>query len=147
MQQLRQPFVCLPLFPDIPRREQPAPDDEQPHQGDWYEDLPAQTHDLVIPEPWESGANPDEHGHHDESLDTQPDPARNEVQCGNGREPTTRNIRTATMDTSHMLAYSARKKMAKPMPEYSTMWPATISASLSTTSMGWRLVSATLEIR
>ena len=54
---------------------------------------------------------------------------------------------TPRIETSHMLAYSARKKIAKPMPEYSTMWPATISASPSTTSNGWRLVSATAEIR
>ena len=58
-----------------------------------------------------------------------------------------RNMITARIDTSHMAAYSARKKVAKPMPEYSTMWPATISASPSTTSNGWRLVSATPEIR
>ena len=32
-----------------------------------------------------------------------------------------KNMMTAKMDTSHMLAYSAKKKMAKPIPEYSTM--------------------------
>ncbi len=46
-----------------------------------------------------------------------------------------------------MLAYSARKNIANAMPEYSTMWPATISDSPSTTSNGARLVSATPEIR
>ncbi|MNW04301.1 hypothetical protein D3C71_2003690 [compost metagenome] len=70
----------------------------------------------------------------------------NDRKSNGGSQPP-RNISTARIDTSHMLAYSARKKTAKPMPEYSTMWPATISASPSTTSKGWRLVSATPEIR
>ena len=39
--------------------------------------------------------------------------------------------------------YSARKNSANVIPEYSTMWPATISDSPSTTSNGARLVSAT----
>ena len=42
-----------------------------------------------------------------------------------------------------MLAYSARKNSANAAPEYSTMCPATISDSPSTTSNGARLVSAT----
>ena len=58
-----------------------------------------------------------------------------------------RNITTARMETSHMLAYSARKNMAKDMPEYSIMWPATISDSPSTTSKGWRFVSARPEMK
>src|SRR5437763_16751581 len=53
-----------------------------------------------------------------------------------------RNMVEPIADTRMMLAYSARKNMAKDMPEYSTMWPATISDSPSTTSNGWRLVSA-----
>jgi hypothetical protein len=46
-----------------------------------------------------------------------------------------------------MLAYSARKNIAKDMPEYSIMCPATISDSPSTTSKGWRLVSARPEMK
>ena len=46
-----------------------------------------------------------------------------------------------------MLAYSARKKMAKAEPEYSTWKPATISDSPSATSNGARLVSATPEMK
>src|SRR3970282_2934141 len=46
-----------------------------------------------------------------------------------------------------MLAYSARKNSAKADPEYSTMCPATISDSPSTTSNGARLVSATPEMK
>src|SRR5690606_5277250 len=44
-----------------------------------------------------------------------------------------------------MFAYSARKNSANAPPEYSTMCPATISDSPSTTSNGARLVSATPE--
>ena len=51
----------------------------------------------------------------------------------------------ATADNKIMFAYSAKKKIAKLIPEYSTIWPATISDSPSTTSNGWRFVSATLE--
>src|SRR4051812_4287915 len=63
-----------------------------------------------------------------------------------GNQPP-RNMTTARIETSHMLAYSARKNMAKLMPEYSIMWPATISDSPSTTSNGWRLVSARPEMK
>src|SRR6476659_4037120 len=49
--------------------------------------------------------------------------------------------------TSSMLAYSARKNSANCEPEYSTMWPATISDSPSTTSNGARLVSATPDTK
>src|SRR6476659_7845829 len=49
--------------------------------------------------------------------------------------------------TRIMLAYSARKNSANCDPEYSTMCPATISDSPSTTSNGARLVSATPEMK
>jgi hypothetical protein len=69
-----------------------------------------------------------------------------------GRKPTgdsqpPRNRIEVSVATRIMLAYSARKNSAKAMPEYSTMWPATISDSPSTTSKGARLVSATPEIK
>src|ERR1700754_2258664 len=67
------------------------------------------------------------------------------MSMGGSQPP--RNISTARIETSHMLAYSARKNIAKLMPEYSTMWPATISDSPSTTSKGWRLVSARPEMK
>src|SRR5690606_821087 len=57
-----------------------------------------------------------------------------------------RNMMEAIADSRIMLAYSPRKKSAKPIPEYSTMWPATISDSPSTTSNGWRAVSATIQM-
>src|SRR6478736_3600795 len=69
----------------------------------------------------------------------------NAASMGGSQPP--RNMVTARMATSHMLAYSARKNMAKLMPEYSIMWPATISDSPSTTSKGWRLVSARPEMQ
>ena len=47
-----------------------------------------------------------------------------------------KNMMAASADTRIMLAYSARKNTAKLMPAYSTMWPATISDSPSTTSNG-----------
>src|SRR3546814_4271416 len=49
--------------------------------------------------------------------------------------------------TRIMFAYSARKNSANAAPEYSTMWPATISDSPSTTSNGARLVSATPDTK
>jgi hypothetical protein len=58
-----------------------------------------------------------------------------------------RNRTEVSVATRIMLAYSARKNMAKAMPENSTMWPATISDSPSTTSKGARLVSATPEMK
>src|SRR5664280_2080968 len=57
-----------------------------------------------------------------------------------------RNITEASAETRMMFAYSARKNIANAMPEYSTMCPATISDSPSTTSKGARLVSAMPEM-
>ncbi len=59
---------------------------------------------------------------------------KSSLSIGDSQPP--RNRITVRMDTRIMLAYSARKNMAKAMPEYSTMWPATISDSPSTTSNG-----------
>jgi hypothetical protein len=46
-----------------------------------------------------------------------------------------------------MLPYSARKNIAKIIEEYSTLYPATSSASASGKSNGVRLVSATIEMK
>ncbi|MNW70727.1 hypothetical protein D3C74_501610 [compost metagenome] len=64
------------------------------------------------------------------------------MSIGEAQPP--RNMIDAMQDSRIMLAYSPRKNRAKAIPEYSTMWPATISDSPSTTSNGWRLVSATI---
>src|SRR3546814_14572376 len=57
-----------------------------------------------------------------------------------------RNMIDASAESTIMLAYSPRKNRANPMPEYSTIWPATTSDSPSTTSTGSRLAPATAEI-
>src|SRR5688500_886826 len=54
-----------------------------------------------------------------------------------------KNITAVSVLIRIMFMYSARKNSANVIPEYSTMWPATISDSPSTTSKGARLVSAT----
>ena len=53
-------------------------------------------------------------------IASQIQPGINPRKSTGGNQPP-RNMITARMETSHMLAYSARKKTAKPMPEYSTM--------------------------
>src|SRR5664279_4535153 len=73
---------------------------------------------------------------------TQPGVSMPTIENETGAIQPPRNITEASAETSRMLAYSARKNIAKAMPEYSTMWPATISDSPSTTSNGARFVSA-----
>src|SRR4029079_1564141 len=53
-----------------------------------------------------------------------------------------RNRTTATADTRYICAYSARKKIAKRIPEYSVWNPDTSSDSASGRSNGARLHSA-----
>src|SRR5437868_8875312 len=65
----------------------------------------------------------------------------------NGGAQPPRKISAVIVEMTIMLMYSARKNSAKPMPEYSIMCPATISDSPSTTSNGWRFVSATPEMK
>jgi hypothetical protein len=50
-------------------------------------------------------------------------------------------------DINNMLLYSPRKNMAKIIEEYSTLYPATNSASASGKSNGVRLVSASMAIK
>jgi hypothetical protein len=45
-----------------------------------------------------------------------------------------------------MFPYSPKKNNAKPIAEYSTLYPETNSASASGKSKGWRFVSAKAEI-
>src|SRR5688500_4188248 len=58
-----------------------------------------------------------------------------------------KNMTAASVLIRIMFMYSARKNSAKVMPEYSILWPATISDSPSTTSKGARLVSATPDTK
>ncbi len=46
-----------------------------PGDADRDEDLPAQSHDLVVAVAWERGAEPDEAAHEEGDLDEQPPPA------------------------------------------------------------------------
>src|SRR5687767_8534704 len=68
------------LLPDVPGRLDPQPHHHQPHQRDRDEDLPAQTHDLVVAEAREGGTHPEEQRADDEDLDAQPDPAGDPVE-------------------------------------------------------------------
>src|SRR5262245_36672875 len=69
----------------------------------------------------------------------------NALSTGGCQPP--KNMTTVSALISSMFMYSARKNIAKLMPEYSIMWPATISDSPSTTSKGARLVSATPDTK
>src|SRR5215469_7826949 len=66
---------------------------------------------------------------------------------GHGDNQPPRNMIEQSAATRIMFMYSARKKSANAMPEYSTWKPATISDSPSATSKGARLVSATPEMK
>lgn len=55
--------------------------------------------------------------------------------------------RTTTAASHIILEYSAKKNIANVIPAYSTLYPATISASASGKSKGARLVSANTEIK
>lgn len=54
---------------------------------------------------------------------------------------------TNILDIKRILEYSPKKKRANIIPEYSTLYPATISASASGKSKGARLVSARIETK
>lgn len=58
-----------------------------------------------------------------------------------------RNRRAHRLLIRIILAYSPRKKRANPIDEYSTLYPATSSASASGRSKGARFVSARQEIK
>src|SRR5205809_366267 len=66
---------------------------------------------------------------------------------GNGACHPPRKRVTASPLTANIPKYSARKKMAYLKPEYSVMWPATISDSPSGTSNGVRLDSTRPETK
>src|SRR5579883_2058037 len=138
-------------FISVPRRDPAeiaqATRDENPHDRDRNEHLPAQPHDLVIAvarihRNAVANTNTLTASHHQPGCDSQP-----RCQPWNGLSQPPRNRIGARNDTRIMLAYSARKNSAKAEPEYSTWKPATISDSPSATSNGRRLVSATPEMK
>jgi len=55
--------------------------------------------------------------------------------------------RAVTKESQIMLEYSAKKNSANAMPEYSTLYPATISASASGKSKGALFVSAKTDMK
>jgi hypothetical protein len=63
-----------------------------------------------------------------------------------GSQPPKNNI-VMTEDISNILLYSPKKNIAKIIDEYSTLYPATNSASASGKSNGALLVSASIEIK
>src|ERR1700689_4910961 len=65
----------------------------------------------------------------------------------NGASQPPRNNIVVVALRSIMLAYSPRKKSAKLIDEYSVLKPPTSSDSPSGRSNGWRLVSASAEIK
>ena len=69
------------------------------------------------------------------------------LSSGQGESQPPRNMIAVSAAIRIMFMYSARKNSAKVTPEYSTWKPATISDSPSATSKGWRLVSATPEMK
>jgi len=54
---------------------------------------------------------------------------------------------TNKLDINNMFPYSPRKNIANIIEEYSTLYPATNSASASGKSKGERFVSANMEIK
>jgi len=63
---------------------------------------------------------------------------------GNGESHPPRKNRALSPDIRMILLYSARKKRANPLAEYSTLYPETSSASASGRSKGCRFVSASV---
>ena len=62
----------------------------------------------------------------------------------NGSQPP-KNNNEIIEDIKSILAYSPKKNQAKPIPEYSTLYPETNSASASGKSKGCRFVSANAD--
>lgn len=70
-----------------------------------------------------------------------------EGRNGKGESHPPKKQRAVTKDSQIMLEYSAKKNSANAMPEYSTLYPATISASASGRSKGALFVSASTDIK
>lgn len=63
------------------------------------------------------------------------------------KSPPPKKNKTNKLDITSMLEYSPKKKEANIKDEYSTLYPATNSASASGKSKGIRFVSAKMEIK
>jgi hypothetical protein len=78
----------------------------------------------------------------------------NQILCGNkyciqlnGANHPPKKNKTVKVHIKMILLYSAKKNKAKPMAEYSTLYPDTNSASASGKSKGCLLVSANVQIK
>jgi hypothetical protein len=66
---------------------------------------------------------------------------------GKAKDQPPKNNKVTKTDKTIILPYSPKKNKAKVNEEYSTLYPATSSASASGKSNGVRLVSANMEIK
>jgi hypothetical protein len=69
------------------------------------------------------------------------------VNFTNERQPPPKKKITNKLDINNIFAYSPKKNAANKIAEYSTLYPATSSASASGKSNGALLVSAKIEIK
>jgi len=72
------------------------------------------------------------------------------LECGRiptGASQPPKNNSEVSADNHNILLYSAKKNIANVIDEYSTLYPATISASASAKSKGARFVSAKTETK
>lgn len=69
------------------------------------------------------------------------------LKLKNSNIPPAKNRITNKLDINKIFVYSPKKNAAKVIAEYSTLYPATSSASASGKSKGARLVSANIEIK
>lgn len=67
------------------------------------------------------------------------------IDIGDNQPP--KKHKAITKESHIMLEYSAKKNKANAIPEYSTLYPATISASASGKSKGALFVSASTDIK
>jgi hypothetical protein len=70
-----------------------------------------------------------------------------ELKLKNSNTPPPKNNITNKLDINKIFVYSPKKNAAKVIAEYSTLYPATSSASASGKSKGARLVSANIETK
>jgi hypothetical protein len=80
-------------------------------------------------------------------LNANQNSAGKKLNCGIGDNQPPKKKITTKLDIKIILQYSPKKNKAKPMEEYSTLKPATSSASASGRSNGARFVSASTEIQ
>src|SRR5882762_5367103 len=73
-------MLSITKSPNIPWRLHPDGDHHQPYDGERYEHLPAEPHDLVVAVARERRPEPQEQRHHEEDLGEQPRERRDRAQ-------------------------------------------------------------------